>query len=125
MEETNIKLISQTDLDMIERNGLHLYYFNAVYHNAKRGTSTRFDKMTQGIIERTLKEPYNVNLSCSHCVLKLYKDCGKLYFQTKDYLEQKQIQEMTEEQEEQFKEEIKKELSKRNKTINKTKSKKQ
>lgn len=58
--------------------------YTAVHSNYCRYISSSELLQIQRIYERVSEAPYSLNMSCGHCVLKLIRSAGRLYFQQKE-----------------------------------------
>ena len=87
------QFFNQEQLDELKQYELHFY--TAVKENYKRATPAALNDKIADVYEKMTGIKLNRNWGCGTCVLNAFKAVGQLYFDSKKYWEEQQVQQLT------------------------------
>lgn len=73
-------MFSKEQIEVLKQAEIHFY--TAFNLNYKRNTPNTLNALVLSLYEAEIGHPYKTNLNCPKCLLTLYKNCGKIYFES-------------------------------------------
>lgn len=83
-------MFTKEQIKEIEDMGMVIHFHTVVESGFKRGTFSKDDNRLADLYEAATGTVVKRNFSCKVCCFNFYKDCGKLYFESKKYWEEQE-----------------------------------
>lgn len=86
-----MKYLEKNQIEILEK--AEQYFYTTLYLNYKSVSPIALNKIVADIYDEYNGIKGKYNWSCNQCVMTLYKNMAKIYFQSKDYWENKALEE--------------------------------
>lgn len=85
-----MKLFNQDEIAILAQ--AEKYFYTTTKLNYKSATPIVLNQLVAELYDTKLGEKHKYNFSCSKCMFDLYKNCGTLYYKSKEYYEKKALE---------------------------------